>query len=56
MIIILILQGVYGNLRDEQPINNNGAFINLAAKNSSSFKYKSNLIGDLVAYGANSKK
>ena len=33
-----------------------GAFINLAAENSSSFKSKSNLIGYLIAYGANGKK
>ena len=30
--------------RDEQPIDNNGAFINLTAENSSSFKYKSILL------------
>ena len=42
--------------RDEQPINNNGAFINLTAENSSSFKYKSSFIGDTVADGANRKK
>ena len=42
--------------RDEQPIDNNGAFINITAENSSSFKYKSNLIGDTVADGANRKK
>ena len=42
--------------RDEQPINNNGAVINITAENSSSFKYKSNLIGDTVADGANRKK
>ena len=42
--------------KDEQPINNNGAFINITAENSSSFKYKSNLIGDTVADGANWKK
>ena len=38
--------------RDEQPIHNNGAFINLTAEKSSSFTYKSNLIGDLVTDGA----
>ena len=42
--------------RDEQPINNNGAFIDITAENSSSFKYKSNLIGNTVVDGANSKK
>ena len=42
--------------RDEQPIDNNGAFINITAENSSSFKYKSNLFGDTVADGANRKK
>ena len=42
--------------RDEQPIDNNGAFINITAENSSSFKYKSNFIGDTVADGANGKK
>ena len=42
--------------RDEQPINNKGAFINLTAENSSSFKYKSSFIGDTVADGANRKK
>ena len=41
---------------DEQPINNNGAFINIAAENSSSFKCKSNFLGDTVADGANKKK
>ena len=49
-----------GNLwqfkRDKQPINNNGAFIDITAENSSSFKYKSNLIGNTVVDGANSKK
>ena len=42
--------------RNEQPINNNGAFINLTAENSSSFKYKSSFIGDTVADGASRKK
>ena len=42
--------------RDEQPINNDGAFINITAENSSSFKYKSNFIDDTVADGANRKK
>ena len=42
--------------RDEQPIDNNGAFINITAENSSSFKYKSNLIGNTNADGANRKK
>ena len=42
--------------RDEQPINNNGAFINITAANSSSFLYKSNLIGDTDADGTNRKK
>ena len=42
--------------RDEQPINNNGAFINITAENSASFKYKSNLIGDTDVDGANRKK
>ena len=42
--------------RDEQPIDNNGAFINITAENSSSFKYKSNFIGNTNADGANRKK
>ena len=42
--------------RDEQPIDNNGASINLTAENSWLFKYKSNFIGDTVAGGANRKK
>ena len=42
--------------RDEQPIDNNGAFINITAENSSSFKYKSNLIGNTNADGVNRKK
>ena len=42
--------------RDEQPIDNNGAFINITAENSSSFKYKSNLIGNTNADGVNKKK
>ena len=42
--------------RDEQPVNNNGGFINLTTEDSSSFKYKSNRIGNLVADGANGKK
>ena len=42
--------------RDEQPVNNNGTFIDITAENSSSFKYKSNLIGNTVVDGANSKK
>ena len=42
--------------RDEQPINISGASINLTALNSSSFRYKSNLIGNTDADGANRKK
>ena len=42
--------------KDEQPIDNNGASINLNAESSSSFKYKSNLIGDTNENGANRKK
>ena len=43
--------------RDVQPINNNGAAIDLNAENSLSFKYKSNLIGNNTdADGANRKK
>ena len=42
--------------RHEQPIDNNGPFVNINAENSSSFKYKSNLIGDTDADGANRKK
>ena len=30
--------------RDEQPINNNGAFVNITAENSSSLKFKSNFL------------
>ena len=41
---------------DEQPINNNEPFIDITAENSSSFKYKSNLIGNTDADGANRKK
>ena len=41
---------------DEQPIINNGAFINLTAKKSSLFKYKSVFIGNTVADRANRKK
>ena len=41
--------------REEQPINNN-VFTDITAENSSSFKYKSNLIDNTVADGANSKK
>ena len=51
---------ISGNLwqfkRDEQPIDNSGAFINITAEHSSSIKYKSNLIGNTVADGANRKK
>ena len=35
--------------RDEQPIDNTRAFINITAENSSLFKYKSNLIGHTAA-------
>ena len=42
--------------RDEQPVNNNGTFIDITAENSSSFRYKSNLIGNTVVDGVNSKK
>ena len=42
--------------RDEQSIDNNEAFINLNAENSSSFKYKSNFIGNTAVDGANRKK
>ena len=41
--------------RDDQPIINNGTFINITRENSS-FKYKSNLIGNTEVDGANSKK
>ena len=50
MIIILILHEVYGILRDEIIGN-----INVTNNNSSSFKYKSNLIGDTDADGATRK-
>ena len=42
--------------RDEEPIDNNGASINLTTENSSSFKYISNFIGNTVADEANRKK
>ena len=42
--------------RDGQPTNNNGVFIDITAENSSSFKYKSNFIGNTVVDGADSKK
>ena len=42
--------------RHEQHINNNGGFINLTTENSSSCKYKSNIVGNLVGDGANGKK
>ena len=42
--------------RDERPIANNRASINLTTENSSSFKYKSNFIGNTVADGTNRKK
>ena len=42
--------------RHEQPTNNNGNFIYLTAENSSSFKYKSNLIGNTDTDGTNRKK
>ena len=42
--------------REEQPMNNAGASINLIADNSSSFRYKSNFIGNSDADGANRKK
>ena len=43
-------------IRDEQPTNNNGAFIDITAENSSSLKYQSNLINNTIVDGANSKK
>ena len=42
--------------RDEQPIDINGVFINITAKNASSLKYKSIVIGNTVADGANRQK
>ena len=42
--------------RDEQPMNNNEVFIDITAEDSSSFKYKSNLIGNTVVDVANSIK
>ena len=51
MIIILILQEAYGILRDEIIGN-----INVMNNNSSSFKYKSNLIGQTDADEVNKKK
>ena len=53
--IILILQGVCGSLRDEQPKNNNGASIDLTTENPL-FKCKLNLVGNLVAGGGNDTK
>ena len=49
-------RGLWQFKRDEQPINNNKAFINITAENSSSFKYKSKFIGNTNADGANRKK
>ena len=42
--------------RDEQPKNNNRASINLTTENSSSFKYKLRLIGNLLSGGGNATK
>ena len=50
-IIILILQEVYGNLKDEIEGD-----VDLTADNLSSFKYKSRFIGNTDADGANRKK
>ena len=52
VIIILILQKVCGSLKRDKIIVN----INLTNNNSSSFKYKPNLIGNTVADGANRKQ
>ena len=46
----------YSDASDEQPIDINGVFINITGENSSSFKYKSNLIGNTVADGANRQR
>ena len=50
MIIILILQEVYGNLKDEIIGNNN-----LTINNASSFKYKANLIGNTENNGTKNR-
>ena len=42
--------------REEQPINNTDAPIDLTTENLSSFKYKSNVIGNTNADGADRKK
>ena len=52
MINILILQEALWNFKRDEIIGN----INLTNNNSSSFKYKSNLIGDTDEDGANRKK
>ena len=39
--------------RDESPINDNGNSVNVAANNSSSFKYKSSILGKPAAVGNN---
>ena len=46
MTIILILQVVYGNLRDEMTNN-----ADVSNDNAASFKYKANLIGNTEANG-----
>ena len=41
--------------RDESPMNNNGNPVNVAMNNSSSFKYKSNILGKPTAANNNGK-
>ena len=53
MTIILILQEVYGSLKEIDEIATNA---NVCNANSSSFKYKSSLIGNVEANGADGRK
>ena len=46
----------YSDPSHKEPIDIFGVFINITEENSSSFKYKSNLIRNTVADGANRQK
>ena len=47
---------LYQYKRDEPPVNNNGAIIDLTANNSDSFEYKTKLLGNIDQVNADAAR